>query len=201
MTSCRHVGGQKQYIFSSLGNKIYFYAISALQHDRRENPLYRRVGKFKNSQNKACLSCACLSFECPGYFDGDYPKAEKNKKITAKVSRTHQIKKILKFFYPYHTWHFIAISLCSFLKLTICVATFPSHPLSGLVLVMSGDWRYVHKMYPPLPLPLPNTFCVPLYSIPCHRWNSECTLPEVLAGKLRDGIKNICIYPTFHAEI
>ena len=63
---------------------------------------------------------------------------------------------------------------------------------------MSGDWRYVHKMYPPPPPP-PNTFCVPLYSM--SSLDRKCTLPEVLAGKLRDGIKNICIYPTFHAEI
>ena len=38
---CRHVGGQKQYIFSPLGNKTIFmqncFIVSALQHGRREN--------------------------------------------------------------------------------------------------------------------------------------------------------------------
>ena len=38
---CRYVGGQKQYIFSPLGNKIYFHAklfhFSALQHGCRED--------------------------------------------------------------------------------------------------------------------------------------------------------------------
>ena len=65
---------------------------------------------------------------------------------------------------------------------------------------MTGVWGG-SAFFPQKPPPPPPQIPFVYHCIPCHRWNSECTLPEVLAGKLRDGIKNICIYPTFRAEI